>query len=94
MFLPDRDGDDVPDGSAEVMLDGFSVPAENYLTFANDGQLVAQYPNTKGAPVRIRVDLYAPPDALALEFLRRFRVLALKESVDVELSIFQQDVPL
>ena len=67
---------------------------KNYLTFANDGQLVAQDPNTKGAPVRIRVDLYAPPDALALEFLRRFRVLALKESVDVELSIFQQDVPL
>ena len=35
LFLPDRDGDDVPDGPAEVVLDGFSVPAENYHTFAN-----------------------------------------------------------
>jgi hypothetical protein len=67
---------------------------KNYLAFAKDGQLVAKYPEAKGAPVRIRVDLYAQPDALTLEFLRRFRTLALKESVDVELSIFQKDVAL
>ena len=35
LFLPDRDGDDVPDGPAEVVLDGFTVAAENYHTFAN-----------------------------------------------------------
>src|SRR5579883_668407 len=35
LFLPDRNGDDVPDGPAEVLLDGFSVPAENHHTFAN-----------------------------------------------------------
>ena len=35
LFLPDRDGNDIPDGPAEVVLDGFSVPAENYHTFAN-----------------------------------------------------------
>src|SRR5262249_8553147 len=34
-FVPDRDGDDVPDGPADVLLDGFRVPAENYHTFAN-----------------------------------------------------------
>ena len=67
---------------------------KNYLAFAKDGQLAAKYPDLKGASVRIRVDLYAQPDALTLEFLRRFRVLALKESVDVELSILQQDVAL
>lgn len=67
---------------------------KNYLAFATGGQLLAKYPNAKGSPVRIRVDLYAQPDALVLEFLRRFRVLARKESVDVELSIFQQDVAL
>jgi hypothetical protein len=67
---------------------------KNYLTFASEGQLVAKYPNTKGASVRIRVDLYAQPDAFTLEFLRRFRQLALKESVDVELSISQEDVTL
>jgi uncharacterized protein DUF6572 len=67
---------------------------KNYLSFAKDGPLVAKYPEAKGAPIRIRVDLYAQPDALTLEFLRRFRTLALKESVDVELSIFQKDVAL
>ncbi len=35
LFLPDQNGDDRPDGPAEVVLDGFSVPAENYHTFAN-----------------------------------------------------------
>jgi putative membrane-bound dehydrogenase-like protein len=37
LFVPDRDGDDVPDGegTAEVMLDGFAVPPENYHTIAN-----------------------------------------------------------
>ena len=35
LFVPDRNGDDVPDGAAEVMLDGFNVPPENYHTVAN-----------------------------------------------------------
>ena len=35
LFLPDRDGNDVPDGAAEVVLDGFTIPPENYHTFAN-----------------------------------------------------------
>ena len=35
LFLPDRDGDDKPDGEPEVVLDGFAVPRENYHNFAN-----------------------------------------------------------
>jgi putative membrane-bound dehydrogenase-like protein len=35
LFIPDRDQDGVPDGAAEVVLDGFTVPAENYHNFAN-----------------------------------------------------------
>ncbi|WP_435011130.1 PVC-type heme-binding CxxCH protein [Tundrisphaera lichenicola] len=35
LFVPDADGDDRPDGPAEVVLDGFTVPAENYHNFAN-----------------------------------------------------------
>ena len=35
LFLPDRDGDDLPDGQAEVVLDGFNLPAENYHNLAN-----------------------------------------------------------
>ncbi|HXI51470.1 MAG TPA: PVC-type heme-binding CxxCH protein [Candidatus Saccharimonadales bacterium] len=35
LFIPDRDGDDRPDGPPEVVLDGFTVPADNYHNFAN-----------------------------------------------------------
>jgi putative membrane-bound dehydrogenase-like protein len=35
IFIPDRDHDDVPDGPAVTLLDGFDVPRENYHTFAN-----------------------------------------------------------
>jgi len=60
LFMPDRDGDDVPDGPAQAVLDGFSVPADNYHTFANglrwgpDGWLYgrcgASSPGQIGAP--------------------------------------------
>ncbi|HEX5221405.1 MAG TPA: PVC-type heme-binding CxxCH protein [Verrucomicrobiae bacterium] len=35
LFIPDRDRDGVPDGPAEVVLDGFHVPKDNYHNFAN-----------------------------------------------------------
>src|SRR5687768_4886497 len=35
LFIPDANGDAVPDGPPEVMLDGFTIPAENYHNFAN-----------------------------------------------------------
>src|SRR5215213_54114 len=35
LFVPDKDRDDKPDGPAEVVLDGFDLPAENYHNFAN-----------------------------------------------------------
>ena len=35
VFIPDRNRDDVPDGTPEVVLDGFTVPPENYHNFAN-----------------------------------------------------------
>ena len=34
-FIPDRNGDDIPDGAPEAVLDGFTVPTENYHNFAN-----------------------------------------------------------
>ena len=34
-FIPDRNSDDLSDGAAEVVLDGFAIPPENYHTFAN-----------------------------------------------------------
>ena len=35
LFVPDVDGDDKPDGAPTVVLDGFTVPLENYHNFAN-----------------------------------------------------------
>ena len=35
LFIPDANGDDVPDGEPEVVLDGFTVAKDNYHNFAN-----------------------------------------------------------
>jgi putative membrane-bound dehydrogenase-like protein len=35
LFVPDRNGDDVPDGPPEVVLDGFGISPENYHNCAN-----------------------------------------------------------
>lgn len=35
LFIPDKNGDDVPDGEPEVVLDGFTVAKNNYHNFAN-----------------------------------------------------------
>lgn len=35
LFIPDADGDDVPDGPPQVVLDGFTVSQANYHNFAN-----------------------------------------------------------
>ena len=35
LFIPDADGDDVPDGEPVVLLDGFTVAEANYHNFAN-----------------------------------------------------------
>ena len=35
LFIPDADGDDLPDGPARAVLDGFTVAKENYHNFAN-----------------------------------------------------------
>lgn len=60
IFIPDRDGDDKPDGAPEVILDGFTPSRDNYHTFANglkwgpDGWLYgrcgASSPGRVGAP--------------------------------------------
>ncbi len=35
LFIPDKNGDDIPDGEPEVRLDGFTVAKGNYHNFAN-----------------------------------------------------------
>ncbi|TWU24141.1 Cytochrome c [Novipirellula galeiformis] len=35
IFIPDANGDDIPDGPGQVVLDGFEVAQQNYHNFAN-----------------------------------------------------------
>lgn len=60
LFIPDRNGDAVPDGPAEVVLDGFDVPTESHHTVANGvkfgpdgwlyGRVGSSSPGEVGAP--------------------------------------------
>ena len=60
LFIPDADGDDVPDGEPIIRLDGFTVAKNNYHNFANglrwgpDGWLYGRCghscPGTPGRP--------------------------------------------
>ena len=67
-FIPDRDGDDVPDGPPEVVLDGFTMQANhnffNGLTWGLDGWLYGRHGITAsslvgkpGTPPSERTDL-------------------------------------
>lgn len=67
-FIPDRDGDDVPDGPPEIVLDGFTTAANhnffNGLTWGLDGWLYGRHGITAaslvgkpGAPDSERIDV-------------------------------------
>src|SRR5947209_15432451 len=68
LFIPDRDGDDVPDGPPQVVLDGWSLQAQhnvfNGLTWGPDGWLygcngilATSHVGPPGAPPNERVAL-------------------------------------
>ncbi|MDX2035556.1 MAG: c-type cytochrome [Isosphaeraceae bacterium] len=65
LFVPDRDGDDRPDGEPQVVLDGFTIPPENHHNLANglkwgpDGRLYGRC----GASAPGRVGQPGTPDA-------------------------------
>ena len=71
LFIPDRDHDALPDGPAEVVLDGFTVAKANYHNFANglkwgpDGWLYGRCGGS--CPGSIGVPGTPDEDRLALE---------------------------
>jgi hypothetical protein len=94
-----------PDGTVRLILvetdalSGEHIPAlkqklDNYITFAQGGQLVKSHPAARGCRVCLRVDLYAQPHELVVMFLRSYRTLAAKEGFGVEVSLNQQDLEL
>ena len=58
LFIPDANGDDVPDGAPQVVLDGFTVAKDNYHNFANglrwgpDGSMGVAATRVRGVWVR------------------------------------------
>ncbi len=69
LFLPDRDGNDVPDGPPEVLLDGFETTTGNRHTFANglkwgpDGWIWGRVGISSGA----RISVPGTPEAERIE---------------------------
>jgi hypothetical protein len=59
----------------------------NYLGFAIDGGLLAQYPESQGEKVSIRIDLYAEPVPFILDFVRQYRAAIAPYGVAVELTV-------
>ncbi len=71
LFIPERDHNDIPDGPAEVVIDGFEVPEQNYHNFANglkmgpDGWLYGRC--GASSPGRIGTPGTAEKDRVAME---------------------------
>ncbi len=71
IFIPDANHDDIPDGPAQVMLDGFEVARENHHNFANglkwgpDGWLYGRCGGS--CPARIGLPEARPEERVALE---------------------------
>jgi putative membrane-bound dehydrogenase-like protein len=65
LFIPDKNGDDIPDGEPEVLLDGFTTATDSHHTFANglkwgpDGWLWGRV----GITSKARVGVPGTPDA-------------------------------
>ncbi len=80
-------------------LTGHHIPAlkrklDNYVAFAQSGQLTASPSSTGDCPLLIRVDLYAQPDQMIVMFLRHFRTLLEKQGFGLEVSLNQEDLSL
>ena len=57
----------------EARLAQLEHKIENYLIFALNGGLAAQYPDAEGEPVRLRLDTVHPLDQAASELVTRWR---------------------
>ncbi|HTS87274.1 MAG TPA: DUF6572 domain-containing protein [Gemmatimonadales bacterium] len=56
------------DGSPARLIE-LEAKTNAYLSYALDGQMAAQYPQSRGRPVRIQLDCRAAPDEISEAFL-------------------------
>ncbi|SRR6266542_2201671 len=55
-----------------------------YLSFALDGQLVQNFPDAEGKPLRIRIECTETPDPVSIEFISKVRQQVLDFGVSLE----------
>jgi|SRR6185437_16713534 len=69
IMVADWDWTDEP----ELRLAQLAHKIENYLGFALDGGLIAQYPQADGAPLRLQLDTVHPLSPAAAELVADWR---------------------
>lgn len=75
-------------------LSGSDIPALQKKIHAYVAYALGKSDAGSASEVIIRLDLYAKPDALVLEFLRQYRAVLQRKQIGFELSIHQVDVNL
>jgi hypothetical protein len=68
------------DGSADRVLQ-LQEKVNNYLLFALDGQMVKEYPDSAGKPIRLQLDCVAEPDAESARFIELLREKLRREGI-------------
>ena len=68
------------DGSPDRVLQ-LQEKVNNYLSFALDGQMARQYPESVGKPIRLQLDCVAEPDAASARLIELVREKLRSEGI-------------
>ncbi|HET6210994.1 MAG TPA: DUF6572 domain-containing protein [Jatrophihabitans sp.] len=70
----------------ELRLELLRRKIENYLAFAQDGDLVAQYPQAEGQPVRLQLDTVHPLSPAAAELVAGWRGRLIEQWIPFDVN--------
>ncbi|HEY3357890.1 MAG TPA: DUF6572 domain-containing protein [Polyangia bacterium] len=74
------------DGSDE-RLDQLQAKVNSYVSYALDGYLENQFPETAGMPFELRLDCASEPDQRSEEFIRRLNQALAKYGTRLEVAV-------
>jgi hypothetical protein len=74
------------DGSADRVLQ-LQEKINNYLSFALDGQMAKEYPESVGKPIRLQLDCLAEPDADSARFIGLVREKLRPEGIRLVVNL-------